>query len=132
MVSCRISIITGGPAIGKVPPWIKAITEMNRIFGRRICLCAPTGRAARRLADVTGHPAHTIHKLLEYNFQDQRFGKDRDDPISADILIIDEFSMVDTVLMYHLMDAVPLSTTVIMVGDAHQLPPVARATCSMI
>jgi exodeoxyribonuclease V alpha subunit len=123
IVSCRISIITGGPGTGKTT-LIKAITEMNRIFGRRICLCAPTGRAARRLADVTGHPAHTIHKLLEYNFQDQRFGKDRDDPISADILIIDEFSMVDTVLMYHLMDAVPLSATVIMVGDAHQLPPV--------
>ncbi|MEZ4603458.1 MAG: AAA family ATPase [Desulfobacterales bacterium] len=81
---------------------------MNRNFWPPDLSLRPHRRAAaRRLADVTGHPAHTIHKLLEYNFQDQRFGKDRDDPISADILIIDEFSMVDTVLMYHLMDAVP-------------------------
>ena len=97
---------------------------MNGILGRSVCLAAPTGRAARRLSEVTGHKAHTIHKLLEYNFEEQLFGKDQDDPINADIIIIDEVSMVDTLLMHHLMNAVPFNAAVIMVGDAHQLPPV--------
>ena len=119
----RISIITGGPGTGKTT-LIKSITEMNRILGRSVCLAAPTGRAARRLAEVTGHKAHTIHKLLEYNFEEQLFGKDQDDPIDADVIIIDEVSMVDTILMHHLLNAIPFNATVIMVGDAHQLPPV--------
>ncbi len=119
----RISIITGGPGTGKTT-LIKSITEMNRILGRSVCLAAPTGRAARRLAEVTGHKAHTIHKILEYSFAEQLFGKDQDDPIDADIIIIDEVSMVDTILMHHLLNAIPLNATVIMIGDAHQLPPV--------
>jgi exodeoxyribonuclease V alpha subunit len=123
ITTLRVSIITGGPGTGKTT-LIKSITEMNRILGRRVCLAAPTGRAARRLAEVTGHKAHTIHKLLEYNFQEQIFGRDQDDPIDADVIIIDEFSMVDTTLMHHLVNAVPLNSALIMVGDAHQLPPV--------
>ncbi|MBC2715091.1 MAG: ATP-dependent RecD-like DNA helicase [Desulfobacteraceae bacterium] len=119
----RISIITGGPGTGKTT-LIKSITEMNRILGRCVCLAAPTGRAARRLSEVTGQKAHTIHKLLEYSFEEQLFGKGPDDPIDADIIIIDEVSMVDTILMYHLLNAIPFNATVIMVGDAHQLPPV--------
>jgi len=119
----RISIITGGPGTGKTT-LIQSITEMNSILGRRVCLAAPTGRAARRLSEVTGHKAHTIHKLLEYNFEEQLFGKDQDDPIDADIIIIDEVSMVDTLLMHHLMNAIPFNASVILVGDAHQLPPV--------
>lgn len=123
VIHCRVGVITGGPGTGKTT-LVKAITRMNRRLGRRVCLAAPTGRAARRLAEVTGHKAHTIHKLLEYNFESQSFGKDRDDPIDADILIIDEVSMVDTVLMHHLLSAVPMRASVILVGDAHQLPPV--------
>ncbi|MDO9263211.1 MAG: ATP-dependent RecD-like DNA helicase, partial [Desulfosalsimonadaceae bacterium] len=123
----RISVITGGPGTGKTT-LIKSITRMNQILGRRVCLAAPTGRAARRLAEVTGHNAHTIHKLLEYNFEEQRFGKNQDDPIEADVVIIDEVSMVDTILMHHLLCAIPMSAIVIMVGDAHQLPPVGPGT----
>lgn len=119
----RISIITGGPGTGKTT-LIKSITAMHRTTGKCVCLAAPTGRAARRLSEVTNHRAHTIHKLLEYNFDDQIFGKNQDNPIDADIIIIDEASMVDTILMYHLLNATPLTATVVMVGDAHQLPPV--------
>lgn len=123
LIKHRISIITGGPGTGKTT-LIQAITSMNRVLGRKVCLAAPTGRAARRLAEVTGHKAHTIHKLLEYNFHEQLFGKHQDDPIDAEIVIIDEVSMVDTPLMYHLMNAISPATSVILVGDAHQLPPV--------
>jgi len=119
----RISIITGGPGTGKTT-LIKSITAMHQTTGKRVCLAAPTGRAARRLSELTNHRAHTIHKLLEYNFDDQIFGKNQDNPIDADIIIIDEASMVDTILMYHLLSAIPLTATVVMVGDAHQLPPV--------
>ncbi|RJP85878.1 MAG: ATP-dependent RecD-like DNA helicase [Desulfobacteraceae bacterium] len=126
-ITCRISVITGGPGTGKTT-LIKSITRMNRILGRQVCLAAPTGRAARRLAEVTGHKAHTIHKLLEYNFEEQSFGKDQDDPIDADVVIVDEVSMVDTLLMHHLLCAIPLRATIIMVGDAHQLPPVGPGT----
>jgi len=127
IITHRISIITGGPGTGKTT-LVKSIARMNRILGRRVCLAAPTGRAARRLAEVTGHKAHTIHKLLEYNFENKSFGRDQDDPIPADIVIIDEVSMVDTVLMHHLLCAIPMTAAIIMVGDAHQLPPVGPGT----
>ena len=119
----RMAIITGGPGTGKTT-LIQAVYTLFKRMGSRICLAAPTGRAARRLSEVTGRPAHTIHKLLAYNFDDHFFGRDADNPIDADLLIVDEASMVDIELMRHLLNAVSLSTRLVIVGDAFQLPPV--------
>ncbi|MDZ7831212.1 MAG: ATP-dependent RecD-like DNA helicase [Desulfobacterales bacterium] len=119
----RVVIITGGPGTGKTT-LIRAISAVFRQLGKRICLAAPTGRAARRLSEMSHIPAHTIHKLLEYNLADNFFGRDQDKPIDADAIIIDEASMVDAPLMHHLLNAVSLSSRLIIVGDAFQLPPV--------
>ena len=119
----RVAIITGGPGTGKTT-LVRSISAVFKQMGSRICLAAPTGRAARRLSEVTGKPAHTIHKLLAYNFDDHFFGRHQDNPIDADIIIIDEASMVDAPLMHHLLNAVALSSRLVIVGDAFQLPPV--------
>ncbi len=119
----RIAVITGGPGTGKTT-LIKSITMICKRLGLKIRLAAPTGRAARRLSEVSGEPAQTIHKLLGYSFEEQLFAKNAVDPIDADMLIVDEASMVDTVLMHHLITAVPFKARLLMVGDAFQLPPV--------
>ncbi len=119
----RAAVISGGPGTGKTTT-IRAIAEMFHQAGNRICLAAPTGRSARRMTEITGFTAHTIHKLLEYNLENQHFGRDMDNPIDADVLIVDEASMIDTVLMHHLLAAVPLPTRLILVGDADQLPSI--------
>ncbi len=123
ILSVRAAVITGGPGTGKTT-LIKAIALAFHMLGLRVCLAAPTGRAARRLSEVTGRPAHTIHKLLGYNFEDHTFEKNPADPIDADIIIVDEASMVDTPLMSHLISATPLASRLILVGDVFQLPPV--------
>lgn len=120
----RIAVISGGPGTGKTT-LIRAIAEMFKISGNRVCLAAPTGRSARRMTEITGFDAHTIHRLLEYNLEQQCFGKNADNPVEADVLIVDEASMIDTVLMHHLMAAVPLSTRLVIVGDADQLPSIS-------
>ncbi len=119
----RISIITGGPGTGKTT-LIKAICAIFEKQGQKIILGAPTGRAARRLSEVTLRKAATIHKILGYNPAKNFFEKTQDAPIEADLLIIDEVSMVDTLLMYHLIKAVSFNTVMIMAGDASQLPSV--------
>ena len=85
---------------------------------------APTGRAAKRLSEVTHYPAATIHRTLGYNPHQKRFIRDRDHPLDADLIIVDEASMIDTVLMYHLLQAVPDRAVLILVGDVYQLPSV--------
>ncbi len=121
--SHRVAIITGGPGTGKTT-LIRSVAAIFESFGNKIELAAPTGRAARRLAEVTGRKAQTIHRLLGYNAIDRFFDKDQDNPIEADAVIIDEASMVDTLLMYSLIRAVSLSSVLILVGDIFQLPSV--------
>ncbi|MBL0713211.1 MAG: ATP-dependent RecD-like DNA helicase [Desulfosarcina sp.] len=119
----RVAVITGGPGTGKTT-LIRSLCAVFEAMGRRVCLAAPTGRAARRLSEVTRHQAATLHKLLGYNPVEGGFAKDQDDPIDADVFVIDEASMIDTPLAYHFLKAVPLSAALIWVGDVFQLPPV--------
>ncbi len=119
----RIAIITGGPGTGKTT-LIRSLTAVMEALGKQILLAAPTGRAARRLGEVTGRPTATIHKLLGYNFSEQAFERDQDDPLETDALIVDEASMVDLVLMHQLVKAVPMTAVLILVGDVFQLPSV--------
>ena len=119
----RVAVITGGPGTGKTT-LIRSLHTIFHAMGQSVCLAAPTGRAARRLSEVTRRPAATLHKLLGYNPMEGGFEKDQDDPIDADVFIIDEASMVDTLLMAHFLKAVPLTSILILVGDIFQLPSV--------
>ena len=121
--SHRIVIITGGPGTGKTT-LLRSIGTIFENQGKQVRLCAPTGRAARRVAEVTRRKAGTIHRLLGYNFTEGGFLRNRDNPLDADAVIIDEASMVDTLLMYHLLDAVPVTAVLVLVGDISQLPSV--------
>ena len=116
-------ILTGGPGTGKTTTTV----GMIRLFeaqGKHITLTAPTGRAAKRLSETTGGEAKTIHRLLEFSPQINAFKRDRHNPLNTDVVIIDETSMVDLVLMNRLMQAIRPSTTVILIGDTDQLPSV--------
>jgi exodeoxyribonuclease V alpha subunit len=127
VLSHRLAIITGGPGTGKTT-LLRSISTLFEDAGKRVLLAAPTGRAARRLAEVTGRAAGTIHRLLGYNFTDGGFMRHRDHPLDADAIIVDEASMIDTLLMYHLVDAVPISAVLILVGDVAQLPSVGAGS----
>lgn len=123
----RILILTGGPGTGKTTT-LKGILELYRILNRKTLLAAPTGRAAKRLSELTGHEASTVHRLLEAQISPQTgemfFRHDEDDPLDCDAVIIDEMSMVDLLLMHSLLRAVPERASVILVGDPDQLPGV--------
>jgi exodeoxyribonuclease V alpha subunit len=119
----KVLIITGGPGTGKTTI-ISAILRIFQQLKLRILLAAPTGRAAKRMNEATGWEAKTIHRLLEYSPYKGGFKKDQDDPLEADVVIIDETSMVDTLLMYHLLKAIPSHAHLILVGDVDQLPSV--------
>lgn len=124
-----VLVLTGGPGTGKTTV-IKGILSILKAQGLKIRLAAPTGRAAKRLSETTEQKALTIHRLLEANnlAQDDNlqlgFSKDIDDQIDADVIILDEVSMVDIVLMHHFLNAVPDGCRIILVGDTDQLPAV--------
>ena len=119
----KVMIITGGPGTGKTTI-ITAILRILQGLKLRILLAAPTGRAAKRMSEATGWEARTIHRLLEYSPRKGDFKKDQENPLEADVVIIDETSMVDILLMDHLLRAVSPSTHLILVGDVDQLPSV--------
>ncbi len=121
-----ILILTGGPGTGKTTT-INGIIELFETQGLKTALCAPTGRAAKRMSEVTGREAKTIHRLLEVEFdseENQTFGRNIRNPLTIQALIVDELSMVDVCLFASLLDALPLGCRLVMVGDSNQLPPV--------
>jgi exodeoxyribonuclease V alpha subunit len=119
----KIMVVTGGPGTGKTTI-INSIIRIYKEVGQRILLAAPTGRAAKRMTEATAHDARTIHRLLEFSPKGGSFRKDENNPLDADLIVIDETSMVDTVLMYHMLKAIPDQATLILVGDVDQLPSV--------
>ncbi len=121
-VTGGLTVITGGPGTGKTT----SINCILRLLEGRgdVELCAPTGRAAKRMSEATGRPARTIHRLLEYSGEIEAFQKDEDDPVRADVVVVDEMSMVDIFLMRSLLKAIRPGAKLILVGDADQLPSV--------
>ncbi|MCJ7774578.1 MAG: ATP-dependent RecD-like DNA helicase [Desulfobacterales bacterium] len=119
----RMAVITGGPGTGKTT-LVRSLNTIFEAYGEKVCLAAPTGRAARRLSEVSGKKAETIHKLLGYSPQENTFQKNQDHPIDASVIIIDEASMIDTLLMFYLIRSVSLTSRFYLVGDIFQLPSV--------
>lgn len=122
-MSAKVMIITGGPGVGKTT-LLNAIVQVLGAKGLRLVLAAPTGRAAKRLAEASGREAKTIHRLLEFDPATGGFKRSRDHPLKGDIFIIDECSMLDVPLAASLLRAVPTDAALILVGDVDQLPPV--------
>lgn len=125
-VQNRVMIITGGPGTGKTTI-IRTISSLFESEGMKTVLCAPTGRAAKRMSVLCGRESKTVHRLLEMSYDDdrrQQFAKHERNPLDADVIIADEMSMVDIILLDHLLCALKPDTRFIMVGDADQLPSV--------
>ncbi len=122
-IESKVMVITGGPGVGKTT-LVNSVLMVLKAKKMRVALCAPTGRAAKRMAETTGMEAKTIHRLLQYNPGTGGFVHKSDNPLECDVLIVDESSMIDIVLASQLIDAVPLHAAVVIVGDADQLPSV--------
>lgn len=123
LLSTPIGLLTGGPGVGKTTI-VKSVVELARKAGSKVLLASPTGRAAKRLAEATGQEASTIHRLLSFEPGTGRFQHDRRRPLEADIVVVDEISMLDVVLAYNLFQAVQPPTRLLLIGDPDQLPSV--------
>ncbi len=119
----KVMVLTGGPGTGKTTI-VKGIIELFAEKNAKILMAAPTGRAAKRMGEAVGREAKTIHRLLEYSPTEEGFAKNENNPLTCGLLVIDEASMMDLMLAYHLLKAVPAGATVVFVGDINQLPSV--------
>jgi len=126
-LAAKVAVITGGPGVGKTTI-VRGIVSILRRKGVAVALAAPTGRAAKRLADATGVPASTLHRLLEWRPAEASFARNAARPLEADVLIVDEASMVDVRLGADLVAALPSSARLVLVGDVDQLPSVGPGT----
>ena len=125
-VRCGLTVLTGGPGTGKTTT-INTMIDYFQEEGFEIALAAPTGRAAKRMTEATGYEARTIHRLLEVSGgpdTSSAFGRNGENPLEADVIIVDEMSMVDIYLMHALLSAITVGTRLVMVGDVNQLPSV--------
>jgi exodeoxyribonuclease V alpha subunit len=122
-LSSRVFVLTGGPGTGKTTT-VKTIVRLLKAYEQQVLLGSPTGRAAKRLSEVTGEEARTLHRLLEFTPANMAFTRDADRPLEADVVLVDEASMLDTMLFNSLLKAVPPLGHLILVGDVNQLPSV--------
>jgi exodeoxyribonuclease V alpha subunit len=122
-IESKVMVITGGPGVGKTT-LVDSVLMVLKAKKLRVALCAPTGRAAKRMSETTGLEAKTIHRLLQYNPGTGGFIHKADNPLECDVVIVDESSMIDVVLASQLVDAIPLHAAFVIVGDADQLPSV--------
>jgi exodeoxyribonuclease V alpha subunit len=130
-LTSKVLVMTGGPGVGKTTI-VKAILRILVAKGTNLLLCAPTGRAARRMAEATGFEAKTIHRLLEVDPKGGGFIRGDDNPLDCDLLVVDEASMVDVMLMQALMKAVPDKAALLIVGDIDQLPSPGQVLADII
>src|SRR5438309_8894023 len=119
----KVTVITGGPGVGKTTI-VTSILQILQAKKMDVLLCAPTGRAAKRLSETTGLEAKTIHRLLEVMPASDGFGRNERQPLECDLLVVDETSMVDIPLMSVLFRALPEDASLLLVGDVDQLPSV--------
>lgn len=123
LLSHPVALLTGGPGVGKTTI-VRLVVELAEHSSARVLLASPTGRAAKRLAEATGRQAATLHRTLGFDPASGRFQHDRENPLEADLVIVDEVSMLDVVLAHHLLKAVRAPTRLVLVGDPDQLPSV--------